>query len=127
MKKQQLKVGDLVKDKWGASSKVDEWKKKTFNVDIDIFIPPMGIIKKIKTVTKHKTQVVDGQKTKVAYKVEVAEIDWTTVTIPALKAETNKWELDHYNKYRLEMDINHIVLYENYYKSLLKRKAKKNT
>lgn len=127
MLKSPLKVGNLIKDRWGSSSKIDDWKKKTFNINIDLFIPPMGIIKKIKTVTKHKTQIIDSIKTKIPYKIEVAEIEWSSVKIPELNAETNKWELEHYQKYRQEMDIKHIVLYENYYKNLLKRKTKKQT
>lgn len=123
--KSNFKVGDLVKDKWGASSKVDDWKKQTYNLSIDLFLPPMGIIKKIKTITKHRYEIVNNTKIKVPYKVEVAEIVWSTVNIPELKAETNKWELDHYNKYRKEMELRYIVSYENYYKNLLKRKLKK--
>lgn len=127
MKKQQFKVGDLIKDKWAASYKVDPWKKTTFDVKIDFYIPPMGFIKNIKKITRYKTQIIESIKKKIAYEVEVAEIDWMSVKIPEINAQTNSWELDNYKKFKIEMDLKHIVLYETYYKNFLRRKSKKTT
>lgn len=125
MKKKPLQIGFLVKDKWECYTKVDDWKKKTYNLNNDYFIPPMGIIKNIKNVTRYKTQIIESKKEKIPYSVEVAEIEWISVRMPEINAETSKYMLDYYKNHKKEMELKHITPYEIYYKNLLKRMHKK--
>ena len=56
MAKQQIKIGDLVKDKWATAKKVEAWKRKAYGETADIYIPPVGIVTNItiEDSLKHK-------------------------------------------------------------------------
>lgn len=125
MKKNEIKIGDLVKDKWATAKKVEAWKRKAYNETADVYIPPIGIVTKITIEDSLKHKKVDSIDTKDNVKITVAHIDWFITQIPELNAVTSKYELDTYIKYRSKSETRYLTHYETYYSSFKKRWAKK--
>ena len=105
MKLQQpIKIGDLVKPTWASAASANK-------EDIKYYIPPMGIITKI---TYNKV-----------HNYYIAEIDWQETNVPELKAVTNSFELNRFNKYYNQISTNNLTLYEPYIKSFTARNKRK--
>ena len=119
--KKQIKIGDLIKDKWAIASRVPDYIKD----GAEIYLPAMGMIKNILTVKYYKTKKVGDKFTKIPYDAEVAEIEWLEACIPQLNAVTNPIELNYYKKHKTKLEIKHLTLFSDYYKSFLKRWSKK--
>ena len=125
MSKYEIKVGDLVKDKWATAKKIELWKRKAYGETADIYIPPIGIVTKITIEDSLKHKALSSIDTKDSIKLTVAHIDWFITQIPDYNAITSKYELDTYIKYRSKTETKHLTLYETYYTSFKKRWVKK--
>lgn len=121
MKKCEIKVGDLVKDKWAAANKVPAH----IVLEEAIYLPAMGIIKNIIVEKLYKTKKVGNKIDKIPYEAEIAEIEWMEAYVPQLNARTNPIELQFYKKHKTKIELRHLTLFNSYYKSLLKRWSKK--
>lgn len=99
---QPIKIGDLVKPNWASAfqKKDDSWN-----------IPPLGIV----------TDIVYADK----LKRNIAVIDWQKASVPEINAQTDDYELNRYNRYYTQIDVEILRPYERYIKSFTARNKRK--
>lgn len=108
--KSEIKVGSIVKKSYSAVRKPTKRERQEFKYDL--YLPIAGMVKKI-----YKAEI-DGIEECV-----VAEIDWFSYEVPALKAISDPWDLDYEKRYKNNYKPELLTLFEPYYKNLLKRRG----
>ena len=110
--KPEIKVGRIVKKSYSAVRKPTQRERKEYNYEM--YLPIAGIVKRIS----------DPQSNGIK-EIIVVEIDWFSYEVPDLKAIADPWDLDYDKRHRKHCQMDHLTLFEPYYKSFLKRAAQK--